>query len=90
MWNDIVQTYREDSTKWYSLGLQLQIPKGDLDAIETDYQSTERRFSEMIAIWITMGKKCIWEAFRIARENLNLYSSPKDITSYTEEMESEK
>ena len=39
-------------SKVYSLGLLLKIPPRVLDAIETDYSTTERRLREVVKKWM--------------------------------------
>ena len=48
--------------KWYEIGLQLKLIATDLEVIEADYQSTDRRFSEMLLQWLKKGKNCTWRA----------------------------
>ena len=43
-------------SKWYDLGLQLEIPPGSLDAIKKDNPETSTAFREMLKQWLT-GKE---------------------------------
>ena len=38
--------------KWYHLGVQLGIDDAKLEEIENNYQTTDRRFSEVIKFWL--------------------------------------
>ena len=39
-------------TKWYPIGVQLGVDEHKLEEIETNYQKTDRRFSEVIKFWL--------------------------------------
>ena len=59
---DLVQVFerlRSFSTKWFSIGLVLQIPKQTLSKIEADHLGdTERQLIEMMDTWIKRGRDC--------------------------------
>ena len=38
--------------KWYHIGVQLGVNESKLDEIENNYQTTDRRFSEVIKFWL--------------------------------------
>jgi len=40
------------NTKWFDLGLELEVPYDDLKVIECDYQKVNDRFREMLSTWL--------------------------------------
>ena len=55
----VIERLRSFSTKWFSIGLELQIPKQTLSKIEADHLGdTERQFIEMMDTWIKRGRDC--------------------------------
>ena len=47
-------------SKWYELGLQLEIPPGSLDVIKKDNAETSAAFREMLKQWVN-GKEASLE-----------------------------
>ena len=51
----------ETSSEWHALGLQLNITKACLDAIQTDYPRNCRRCcSEMLSEWLSQDAGASW------------------------------
>lgn len=51
--NEVVQSLKGQVTnKWMSIGLALGLRKTDLDNIEQDYNSLDRRLQEMLTLWL--------------------------------------
>ena len=46
---------------WHQLGLQLQVPRDKLEKIDKDYQSSERKLSEMLWYWLENDQKPSWD-----------------------------
>ncbi len=42
--------------KWHELGLQLDVRKGQLNAIEEHYRTSQRRLTEMLTSWVNGTK----------------------------------
>ena len=65
------------STKWFSIGIQLQIPKHILCQIEADYRGdTQRQLIEMIDTWIKRGRNCYRGALIKALDSLGYCEDP--------------
>ena len=46
---------------WFGLGLNLGLPKHELDRIEHDYQGNDRRRVEMLDLWLRCTPCATWE-----------------------------
>ena len=50
-------------SKWYNIGLELNIDQGTLDVIEGDGKSTDKQFRAMLTTWLKMvDPRPTWEA----------------------------
>ena len=50
------------TTKWYRLGLELDIDSHSLDIIECDASGVEERLKRVFQKWLTVCKKPSWRA----------------------------
>lgn len=58
---DVVCCLKEVATKWYDIGIALEIHKSVLDTIEKNFRrNTIRQLTEMITSWIDTVKQCTW------------------------------
>lgn len=46
---------------WHQLGLQLQVPLDKLDKMDEDYQSSERKLSEVLRYWLHNDLRPSWD-----------------------------
>ena len=76
------------STRWYTIGMYLDIPEPTLNEIEADYNNTDRKLIAMIAAWIHTGE-ATWSGLISAvqlRVDIKLEStqhSAEELTSET-------
>ena len=55
---------------WYTLGLNLGLPKHELDKIECDYQKNDRRKAEMLDLWLRRTPNATWNDVMRALEQM--------------------
>lgn len=46
---------------WHKLGIQLEVPLDRLDKIDEDYQSSERKLSEVLRYWLLNNRSPSWD-----------------------------
>ena len=49
---NVTNELRSVKAKWYTIGVQLGIDPAKLEEIENNYQTADRRFSEVIKFWL--------------------------------------
>ena len=79
---DSIPTVREvvnetkEVTRWFSLGIQLEIKPEDLHQIGDKYSSdTEQCKTEVVTFWIRNTRKCTWGRLANAVENMGGHSN---------------
>lgn len=70
---DIIPILKEVATKWFNIGIALEIPKSELDIIDKDYSGTIRQLTEMITTWINMVELHTWSTLINTLRELKYY-----------------
>ena len=64
------------ATKWYQLGMQLEIPPATLSTIEGDHPcDTQRCLTEVINRWLQNAPECSWAKLAEAVEAMGDYAA---------------
>ena len=48
----LVETLSDVQAKWYIIGVQLELPYGDLEAIKNDNLSSRMALTSMLSLWL--------------------------------------
>ena len=64
---DVQSVLWKARSKWFSIGVRLQLNVTDLEAINREQGlDLEDKFVKMILSWLESGKRCTWKALREA------------------------
>ena len=66
-------------TNWFKLGINLSIPKHELDKIERDFQRNDRQLLEMLNRWLQCTPNAVWEDLVCALEQMGENRVAKNI-----------
>ena len=64
--SDVHSVLWEARSKWFNIGLQLQLKVTALKAIDEEQERLEDKLREMILSWLQHGQRCTWRALRKA------------------------
>ena len=64
---------------WYQLGLNLGLPKHELDKIQQDYQGNDRQRLEMLDKWLQRTPNAVWGDVVTALEQMGENRVAKNI-----------
>lgn len=56
-------------SKWFELGIALNLEKDDLDTVQANHRKSERCLLEMLALWCNQCEHCTWDAILDALES---------------------